>query len=110
MSETNPNANTANNAAALKQLVETDPEAACTQLKAGEAKAALHHVLNTDPQFRPQTGVYATLLGWTDGTGVWLLEGSEQVYRDLKKLGYDDPSLSYNDRLEKLGATYYKHC
>ena len=107
---TNPNPNVANDAAALKRLLETDPEAATAQLKAGNSKAALHHLLNTDPQFRPQGSVYPTLLGWADGTGVWVLEGSEQIYDDLKRLDDEEPSLGYNDRLEKLGATYYKHC
>lgn len=106
----NPDPSIANDAAALKRLIQTNPEAAVAQITAGESKSALHHLLNTDPQFRPQTGVYATLLGGTEGTGVWVLEGSEQVYRDLKRLVDDDPSLSYNDCLEKLGATYYNHC
>lgn len=103
MANANPNPTTADEAAALKQLIETDPNAALAQIQAGESKAALHHLLDTDSQFRLQTSTYSTLLGWTDGTGVWVLEGSEQVYRDLKRLGDDDPSLSYNDCLEKLG-------
>lgn len=56
------------------------------------------------------TGVhYATSLGWTSGTGVWVLEGSKEHY-DLLTNGTIDESLPWNERLKLAGAVFYDHC
>lgn len=32
-----------------------------------------------------------TLLSWTEGTGVWVLESSAQIYKDMQELRNNDP-------------------
>lgn len=111
MSETKVTQKIIDDAAALKELIATDTEAAMEEMKKAETKSALHHLLNTDPDFRPKGYANATHFGLTDGTGVWVLENpSDETYRALRELQQAEPSMPENQKLEKVGATYYSHC
>ncbi|KAI9698649.1 MAG: hypothetical protein M1836_003759 [Candelina mexicana] len=100
-----------NDASALHNLYETDREAFCNEIKNPDKKPGLHHLLNIHPDFRPRGTADATFTGYEEGTGVWVLEhASNDHYKALEELSEADSSLSWNQKLEKIGATYYAHC
>ena len=72
--------------------------------------AALTKITKADPRLQCEDVVLPTMMGWTNGTGVWVLEPNETTFNEYEKLTKAEPSLSYNDRLKKVGATYYDHC
>lgn len=52
----------------------------------------------------------STILGWTEGTGVWVLEGSEENHRVYERICDENPGIEHNEALKKAGATYYENC
>ena len=77
-------------AAALYQRIQEDPATALQEAFAGDNKDALDWLLNNAPEFRPAGSVPSTILGWTEGTGVWVLEGlrEERMSRVTKSRIY----------------------
>lgn len=97
-------------AAALYQRLREDPAAALREVTAMGNKDTLNWLLNNAPEFAPQGEVPATVFGWTEGTGVWVLEGSSENHSALEKIYNENPNISENEALEKAGAKYYEHC
>lgn len=52
--------------------------------------------------------MYANLYGWTNGTGVWILEGSEEIHKKLQEESKE--GVSWIEALKAAGAKYYEHC
>lgn len=67
-------------------------------------------LLNNAPEFGPVGRVPAAILGWTEGTGVWALEGSEENHRVYEWVFFENPGTEHNEALKRTGATYYENC
>ena len=99
----------------LAKIISRD-EANTTQISGpgqnpkADTMAALTDITKSDPRLQCDNVVLPTLMGWTNGTGVWVLEPNKAKFDEYEKLTKAEPSLSYNDRLKKVGATYYDHC
>ena len=87
-----------------------DPATALQEAFASDNKGALDWLLNNAPEFRPVGSVPSTILGWTEGTGVWVLEGSEKNHRVYERICDENPGIEHNEALKKAGATYYENC
>ena len=97
-------------AAALYQRMQEDPETALQEAFASDNKETLNWLLNNAPEFRPVGSVPATILGWTEGTGVWVLEGSEENHHVYGQICDENPGIEHNEALKKAGAMYYENC
>lgn len=97
-------------AAALYQRIQEDPATALQEAFASDNKDALDWLLNNAPEFRPVGSVPSTVLGWTEGTGVWVLEGSEENHRVYERVCDENSGIGHNEALKKAGATYYENC
>ena len=97
-------------AAALYQHIQGDPATALQEAFASDNKETLNWLLNNAPEFRPVSSIPATILGWTEGTGVWVLEGSEENHHVYGQICDENPGIEHNEALKKAGAMYYENC
>ena len=72
--------------------------------------AALNYAYRHDPNLKCKGKIYADTLGWTNGTGVWVLEGSKQNHELYTNVSGTYAHLDRNGWMEKAGAKYYEHC
>lgn len=75
-----------------------------------EVAAALDEALRTDPSLKCTGKIYADGFGWTNGTGVWVPEGSKRNHELYANASIAYPHLDHNGLLEKAGAKYLEHC
>lgn len=80
------------------------------EIRNGGRQEALTWLINNAPEFESIGETYATAYGWTEGTGVWVLEGTRENHEAFNRAYDEIPSLSRNEALEKAGTIYYEHC
>lgn len=97
-------------AAALYQRLYEDPAAALEESSASGNKEALIWLLNNAPEFRPVGSGKAAILGWTEGTGLWVLEGSEENHQAYDRVLEENPGIEQTEAVKKAGGTYYENC
>lgn len=98
-------------AAALYQRLHEDPAAALQENTASGKKEALIWLLNNVPEFRPGGAGKAAILGWMkEGTGLWVLEGSEENHRAFDQVFEENPNIEQTEAVKKAGGVYYEHC
>lgn len=102
-------------AAALYQRMheDEDPTAIIREVIASDdkdTKDTLNWVLSHAPEFQPVSCGKATILGWTEGDGVWVLEGSVESHRAYGQVCDENPEIEHTEAVKKAGGTYYEHC
>lgn len=75
-----------------------------------ESLTALDEAIRTNPNMKCKGKIYADVLGWTNGTGVWVMEGSQRNHELYANVSGIHPHLDHNGWMEKAGAQYFEHC
>ena len=78
-----------------------DPAAALEENSTSCNKEALIWLLNNAPEFRPVGPGKAATLGWTEGTGLWVLEGSEESHHAYDRVLEENPGIEQTEVVKK---------
>lgn len=76
-----------------------------------ENKVAIHNAIGAALGRKCVGTMFATHYGWTPGTGVWVLDGSEESHARMDNVSQStDTPMTWNMHLKLAGAKYYDHC
>ena len=76
-----------------------------------ENKVAIHNAIGAALGRKCVGTMFATHYGWTPGTGVWMLDGSEESHARMDNASQStDTPMTWNMHLKLAGAKYYDHC